>query len=192
MKKSTLIYSLMFVLMFLLPSFVIPQDKEKEVEKIIHKTSQGDSLLIQFSNPEITVKDARLEQKTDIQIGMNKELIDQFIRFNEAIESYNVSRERRWSVMDRIEAETGYKPVDIAKFIDQKRKLYRWYAALAIIYMTGVVIIYKKDFRTLKGLIIFPILLWSVLVGTIYVYINMMYQSYDTYMFWELLKHLSP
>lgn len=182
----------MFLFAFILPSFTISQEVS-EKEKVIHKTS-NDSLLIQFSNPtvDVTVKDARLEQNTGPQNITMKELIGEFKKFNEAIATYNANRERRWSVMDRIEAETGYKPVQVSKFIDQKRKLYRWYAALAIIYMAGVVTIYGKDFRRLKSLIIFPMFVWSVLVGTLCIYISLFYRTSETYQFWELLKHLSP
>jgi hypothetical protein len=199
----------MFLLAFILPSFTIaPQDSMKNVsswskatgttkefnndDRIIYKPSQ-DSLLILFSNPEITVKDDRMKNKENFQDLFVKALCGEFERYNEAVAQHNANVERRWSVLDRIETDTGFTRVEALHFIDQKRKLYQYYAALSVLWVIIMVIVYITEFRRLKGLVLVQMLLYAAITGALallgYVTIG---GGYDYHVFWTLFNHLSP
>lgn len=198
MKKTTIIYLMMFVLAFILPSFTYPQEDEDK-GKVVQKTSDSLVVKVRFQNPEVIVTDSRtnedLEKKFDLQTMSNAALIDELKTLNNNFYVFFTSMEERRceSVMDRIKRASGYTEGQINKIFKQERTIntIRWLTA--ILTIIAMIVIYNTSFRRLRGLIAVPLSL-CLLIGIIIIVLSefllpsLYGLEYQT--FFQLLKHI--
>jgi spore coat polysaccharide biosynthesis predicted glycosyltransferase SpsG len=201
MKKTTIIYLLMFLCSFVLPSYTIQQDSTKK-EHTIQRSSEDIVVNLKFQNPEVIVTDSRsssvLERKFDSQAMDNKALVDEMKMLNNNlyvhfITSDSLSKERRYeSVMDRLRTVTGYNELQINKFFKQERTTNILYALVTILFAIASLVIYNTSFRRLKGLTLVPIAtcvtLWIIVIVTLYFLLPALY-GVEYQKFFQLLQH---
>src|SRR5574343_2043770 len=98
MKKQSIVYLLMFVLAFVLPSFSFVDDDDGKgyTEKTLQTTSDSVTVNVKFNNPKITVSQDLLDKRLESQALSNKELIDVVKSFGDNFTKFNELQERRY------------------------------------------------------------------------------------------------
>lgn len=171
MKKTSLVYLLMFMLAFVLPSFSIIPEKESD-NNFVQATSDSVTVSVKFSNPELIFTDDRssIEEILTLQQLTNKELVDVVKEFNSNFNKLTELQERRYGpALALLEQRTGYSVGQINKFIVKDRKLSVGYIFISCLYIGALLIIYNTSYRRLRELIIAPLLIAS------FVYVSLLF-----------------
>jgi len=197
MRNRLLIYSMMFLFTFILPSFTKIPDKDDSSNNVLQTASDSITVNVQFQNPQLTITDNNgvLEGKFNLQMLSNKELLEVAKKFNDNITFLTELQERRYGpVMDQLQQRTGYSVGQINKFIRQKNNQSTCLAVGSILSMFLLITLYVKSYRRLNGsaiayvfmlfvcyliILLVASLLWPALMGQDYI------------RFYELIK-LSP
>jgi hypothetical protein len=170
MKKSTIIYLLMFMCSFLLPSFSIPNDTIKiDNSKSVHTSSDSVVVSLKFQNPTVEIMDSRasgvLEKKFDSQTTSTVELMNAVNLLSKDLgQAVLLQQEGRCeSGMDRIKRLTGCSENMANLYLHQQRLIDYWHGTTSIIYIIAMIVIYNTSFRRQKLMIILPLALLTAI-----------------------------
>jgi hypothetical protein len=202
MKKSTIIYLLMFVCSFLLPSFSIPQTDTIKVNDSKSMRTSSDSVVVslKFQNPTVEITDSRasgvLEKKFDSQATSTVELMNAVnLLAKDLGQAVVLQQEGRCeSGMDRIKRITGYTEENINAILFKQRLINLCYCIITIVYLIATIVIYNTSFRRQKLLTILPITLCTInwlVVMSLNTYLLPRLYGVEYMYFFQLLK-LSP
>jgi hypothetical protein len=199
MNRKSIIYLLMFVCAFVLPSFTYSHEGEKRIASNTMIQKPTDSLMVSvaFNNPQLIVTDERnaLQQQLNTQELSNKELINVAKRMDSTFSKLVVLQERRYeSVMDCLQRKTGFSESQIRKILKQKNFLDVLYVGTNIIFIFALIIVYNTSFRRLKENIFAPLAMVISCWVTIQITLTLLYPSLagnDYKLFYELMT-LAP
>lgn len=194
MKKQSIVYLLMFVFAFVLPSFSFPDkdDGKGSVEKTMQTTSDSVTVNVKFNNPSVTITQHSLEKKLESQALSNKELIDVVKGFGDNFTKLNELQERRYeSAMTQLERRTGYSVGQINKFIKQKNELYVIIGIMLLVHLILLVTLYNTSYRRLRESVegLLAVILSSAAILTLTLMLLWpTFMGHNYQMFNELLK----
>jgi hypothetical protein len=202
MKKSTIIYLLMFMCSFLLPAFtVVPSDTIKtDKSKAIRTSSDSVVVSLKFQNPTVEITDSRasgvLEKKFDSQATSTVELMNAVnLLAKDLGQAVVLQQEGRCeSAMDRIKRLTGVPTYRIIEILDQQLSIQKWYVLVTLAYVALISIIYNTSFRRQRILVLLPTIMCTVLwlaVMLIITYLLPWLYGVEYMRFFQLIK-LSP
>lgn len=192
MKKRSIVYLLLFVFAFVLPSFSFPDEKGSD-EKTVRITS--DTVHIEFNNPKLIVTQQNFEKTLETYLLNNKELLDVAKDFNETFTKYVSLQENECKLsLDLLSQQTGYSIGQINKFIHQKNALSVVNSIILVIFSLALFVIYQTSYRRLRenvtGLLVTSISLFALLL----IALNLLWPSLmgENYVIFYKLLELTP
>lgn len=197
MKKNYLrFYTLMFLFVFVLPSFTLPQERGPD-EKTIQKSSDSVFVNVKFQNPELIVTDDRdaFLNQMKYSITRDAELLNVVKQFNAKFDDALKLQERRYeSSMDYLQRKTGYSIGQINKFIYKNNQRDVFIGCFALAFSFILYVIYNASYRQLKESMNGLVMAYTIITVLILMFLYLMWPMFighDYISFYKLLK-LSP